>query len=128
LNGNGPVPARPGAPGREIENRKSKIENVARPATEGPRILDLPAPEYPLESRRHGEAGLVVLEVEVLPSGRAGTVRARRSPGFALAGPGFRRLAAAAEAAVRRARFAPAMDGGRPVRAVVVVPFRFELE
>jgi hypothetical protein len=41
LNGNGPVPARPGAPGREIENPKSKnavLTSDQRAAWEGFRL------------------------------------------------------------------------------------------
>ncbi|MGB2998109.1 MAG: TonB family protein [Phycisphaerae bacterium] len=87
----------------------------------GARILHLPVPEYPPRSRRLGEEGLVILEVEVLPDGQVGIVRLLR-------GSRFPRLVAAAEGAIRQARFAPAVRGGQAVRSIVEIPFRFELQ
>lgn len=80
----------------------------------------LPIPAYPDVSRRNGEEGVVVLEVEVLPDGAVGSVRVVSSPGFD-------RLTRAAVNAVRRARFTPATRGRRPVASIVKVPFRFVL-
>lgn len=79
-----------------------------------------PAPSYPKSSRRRGEEGKVILRVEVLPDGRAGTVTVGRSSGFG-------RLDEAASDAVRRWRFHPAQRQGRPVATVVRVPVRFAL-
>jgi len=84
-------------------------------------IVDLPPPEYPPRSRRLGEEGLVVLEVEVLPDGRVGKVRVLQAPDFP-------RLVDAAVAAVKNARFRPATVDGRPVPAAVEVPIRFRLD
>lgn len=86
----------------------------------GASAIDLPAPRYPLMSRRLGEEGLVTLEVEVLADGRVGKVRVMRDPGFA-------RLRDAAVDAVRRARFEPARRDGRPVASRIIVPVRFRL-
>jgi protein TonB len=98
--------------------------SVAGSAPQAPsaaEIASLPTPEYPPRSRRLGEEGLVLLEVEVLPDGRAGTVRVLRAPDYP-------RLVDAAIEAVRSAAFRPATTDGRPVRAFVEVPIRFRLD
>ncbi len=86
----------------------------------GARVLSLPKPKYPLRSRRRGEEGLVLLEVEVLPNGIAGTIRVLKEPGYP-------RLIDAAIAAVRAATFDPAMRKGHHIRTVIKVPFQFAL-
>jgi protein TonB len=83
-------------------------------------IVDLPPPEYPPRSRRLGEEGLVVLEVEVLPDGRAGKVRALHALDFP-------RLVEAAIEAAKNARFRPATRDGQPVCAIVEIAIRFRL-
>ncbi len=87
----------------------------------GVELLELPRPRYPVVSKRRGEEGLVLLRVEVLPSGRAGKIRV-------LEDPGFPRLLSAAIDAVRRATFRPAMRGIRPVRSTIRIPIRFTIE
>jgi len=87
----------------------------------GAEVADLPAPEYPRRSRRLGEEGLVLLEVEVLANGRAGTVRVVRAPPYP-------RLVDAAVSAVRKAKFKPATSEGLPVRSLVEIPVRFKLD
>jgi len=84
-------------------------------------IVSLPVPEYPPRSRRLGEEGLVLLEVEVLPGGEVGEVRVLQAPGYP-------RLVAAAIEAVRKARFRPALSNGLPVRSLVEIPIRFRLD
>jgi protein TonB len=91
------------------------------PAATAAEILDLPTPEYPPRSRRQGEQGLVLLQVEVLPDGRPGQVRV-------LLAPDYPRLVEAAVEATRKATFRPALLDGRPVRSVIEIPFRFRLE
>ncbi len=99
----------------------SAVAGVGRHKAATPvRVLHLPAPDYPRESRRLGEEGLVVLAVEVRPDGAPGSADVVR-------GGDTPRLVSAAKAAVRRARFLPATRGGRPVAATVEIPFRFEL-
>jgi protein TonB len=108
------------------------VEKDVRPSTDnedrtlegvetGIRVLDLPAPRYPSLSRRRGEEGLVVLRVEVLPDGSAGHIDILEDPGFS-------RLTDAAVAAVRDARFTPAIRDGRPVPDHVRIPFNFVLK
>lgn len=83
--------------------------------------LNNPAPVYPRQSRRAGEAGRVVLRVLVTPEGRAGEVALRETSGFDL-------LDEAAVAAVRQWRFVAARRGDITVAAWVVVPLRFDLD
>ncbi|MFQ5463556.1 MAG: energy transducer TonB [Phycisphaerae bacterium] len=87
----------------------------------GVETIDLPTPKYPFLSRRQGEEGLVLLQVEVLADGTVGDVVVLRDAGF-------RRLTEAAIAAVRKGRFQPATRDGRPIRATVRIPFRFVLK
>ena len=83
-------------------------------------VIDLPSPRYPTLSVRRGEEGLVLLRVVVGPDGRVLDVEVLQDPGFGL-------LRAAAEDAVRRATFRPAVRNGRPVRSTIEVPIRFSL-
>ncbi|CAG1010243.1 hypothetical protein BURK2_04004 [Burkholderiales bacterium] len=79
-----------------------------------------PAPEYPLLSRRLGEAGRVLLRVFVNADGDAERVELAQSSGSS-------RLDHAALAAVRRWRFEPAKEGPSPVACWVQVPIVFDL-
>ena len=79
-----------------------------------------PEPDYPSLSRRLREQGLVKLRVHVTVDGRAGEVTLHKSSGF-------ERLDRAALDAVRRWRFRPAQQAGKPVAGWVLVPVRFEL-
>lgn len=78
-------------------------------------------PEYPAISRRRGEEGQVILDVEVLPSGRAGSVRVASSSGH-------KRLDEAALRAVKEANFQPAERRGEPVRSTNQWSFIFRLD
>lgn len=99
------------------------------PATSAPRITKRPTVDfeatatYPEEARRARVDGVVVLVVQVLATGRVGTVRIR--PGT---DPGHG-LGRAAIEAMRRFRFSPALDqDGRPVGYTIEnYRFRFEL-
>lgn len=79
------------------------------------------SPTYPTLSRRLGEAGKLVVRVELDDSGRVSTAQVVTSSGFA-------RLDAAALAAVRSWRCQPAQRDGRAVPAVALQPFEFTLE
>jgi len=83
--------------------------------------LNNPAPNYPSISRRLGEEGLVLLNVQVTADGAAGSVELQT-------GSGSSRLDQAALEAVKKWRFTPAKRGDRAVSASVVVPVRFSLE
>ncbi|MEX6723428.1 energy transducer TonB [Parapedomonas caeni] len=82
--------------------------------------LNNPAPPYPMASRRAREQGTVMLRVLVSPAGTAQMVELEASSGFS-------RLDHAASDAVRRWRFVPASQSGRPVTAWVLVPVIFSL-
>jgi len=83
--------------------------------------LNNPAPNYPSISRRLGEHGLVLLQVQVTADGKAGSVELQT-------GSGSDRLDEAALEAVKKWRFVPAKRGDQAVSASVVVPVRFSIE
>lgn len=83
--------------------------------------LNNPAPSYPALSRRLGEEGRVLLRVQVMEDGTAGSVELQT-------GSGSSRLDQAALEAVKKWRFVPAKRGEQPVSASVVVPVRFSIE
>ena len=75
-------------------------------------------PKYPIESRRKREQGTVVLTVLLNVDGGVADVGVARSSGF-------QRLDKAALDAVRRWRWSPTLQGGKPmmVRGIVDIPF-----
>ncbi|KAB7769315.1 energy transducer TonB [Xanthomonas maliensis] len=78
-----------------------------------------PPPRYPAAALRRGDAGNVVVRVDVDASGAPGGVTlVQRS--------GSRELDRAAMEAVRRWRFHPAQRDGRPVPGSLDVPFEFK--
>jgi protein TonB len=78
------------------------------------------APSYPPQSRRLGEQGRVVLQVELDERGGVAAAHVQRSSGAS-------RLDDAALAAVRGWRCNPARREGVPVRSFAVQPFDFVL-
>jgi len=85
-----------------------------------PGYLRNPPPVYPRSARERGEGGTVLLEVEVLASGRCGTVAVLESSGHAL-------LDEAAVYAVRQWVFKPARRWHQPVPFWVEIPITFRL-
>ena len=82
---------------------------------------ELNAPDYPAHSRRLGESGRLMLQVELDESGRVSHTRIINSSGYS-------RLDNAALAAVKTWRCRPAVRDGQPVRAVALQPFNFVLQ
>lgn len=80
-----------------------------------------PQPVYPLQSKRLGERGLVVLRVVVDVQGRPKQISVEQSSGF-------RRLDEEALRAMREARFKPYMEDGQPREVSVPAPINFEME
>jgi protein TonB len=78
-------------------------------------------PAYPALSQRMGEAGKVVLRVELDIDGRVDAARIASSSGY-------KRLDEAALNAVQTWRCNPPLRDGQPVRAVALQPFKFNLE
>lgn len=83
--------------------------------------LNNPRPSYPQAARRMGFQGRVVLNVEVLASGRAGQVQLHSSSGHEI-------LDNAALQTVRTWRFSPARRLGQAVTEWFLVPVNFSLE
>jgi protein TonB len=77
-------------------------------------------PIYPRISRRRGEAGRVTLSIQVLPSGKAGTI-------IVLHSSGYHRLDEAAITAAEKSGFIPAKKLGHAVDSSIELSFTFEL-
>jgi protein TonB len=82
----------------------------------------LPIPDYPAESLRRGEQGVVILDVEVLEDGRVGAVNVADNAGYPRLGH------AAAEKVKELASFEPARCDGKPVVGHLQISYRFELQ
>lgn len=82
--------------------------------------LNNPSPSYPALSRRNGEAGKVMLRVQVSSDGQPLQIELQRSSGYS-------RLDDAAIAAVRQWRFIPAKRGDENLTEWVLVPLVFKL-
>jgi protein TonB len=78
-------------------------------------------PTYPAESLRRGEAGTVVLSIEVLPNGGHGKIEL-------LASSGYTRLDRAALQSAYDATYRPALLDGRPIRFIKRVAVTFRLD
>jgi protein TonB len=78
-------------------------------------------PVYPRASRRAGEAGTVVLRINIAASGAVTTAAV-------VVSSGFERLDAAAQKAVQQWRFMPGTVDGVPTAMPLQVPIRFELQ
>ena len=85
-----------------------------------PGHLRNPAPPYPMNARRLGQEGVVMLVVRIDAGGRPARVEVAQSCGFPL-------LDDSALKTVRRWTFRPRRMGGIPVESVVEVPIRFVL-
>jgi protein TonB len=82
--------------------------------------LNNPAPAYPTISRRLKEEGIVILELLILPDGKVGEVRVKKSSGF-------ERLDKTAMKAVKRWRYLPAKRGDEPISYWYLQPLEFSL-
>ncbi|MDX1329720.1 MAG: TonB family protein [Burkholderiaceae bacterium] len=78
-------------------------------------------PVYPRASRRAGEAGTVVLGINIAASGAV-------TAAAVVVSSGFERLDAAAQKAVKQWRFTPGTVDGVPTAMPLQVPIRFELQ
>lgn len=82
---------------------------------------DLASPTYPALSRRLGEEGKLVLQVEMDATGRIDKAKVIQSSGYS-------RLDNAALSTVKTWRCRPAMRNGQPVPAIALQPFNFVIE
>lgn len=80
-----------------------------------------PPPRYPARALRRGEQGVVNVRASIGPDGVPTSVSL-------VSGSGSRDLDRAALDAVKRWRFRPAVEDGRPTVGTVVVPIQFSRE
>lgn len=103
----------PKPPPRAVVRTRPK-QNPRRPIGE---------PNYPAQSRRLGEEGIVKIAFCVEPNGRVTNVKVAK-------GSGFPRLDEAAVKHMERStlRLVPGTEDGKPVRMCISVPIRFQLK
>ncbi|MEI6890867.1 MAG: TonB family protein [Pontiella sp.] len=101
-----------------LEQNASAIEDKG--VTSEARSTTAPPPQYPRISRIRNEEGKVILLVQVLSSGEAGTVRI-------ISPSQHKRLDAAAVKAVQKATFIPALQFGQPVDSELELTYTFTL-
>lgn len=77
-------------------------------------------PKYPRMSQRRNEEGNVMLRVQVLPSGKTGSIQITGSSGY-------KRLDEAAVKAVEKASFEPARKFGKAVESETEITITFKL-
>jgi periplasmic protein TonB len=77
-------------------------------------------PVYPEVARARGYEGIVLVSAEILPDGRVGEIKIRKSSGYAI-------LDQSAVQAVKPWRFEPAKKSGNPFTAWVELPIKFIL-
>lgn len=85
------------------------------------RFIVPPPVEYPRASRRLRETGRAIVRVLINEAGQPQQVQLKTSTGFPL-------LDEAALAAVRKARFKPYIEDGKPRSGWAVIPLSFDLE
>jgi len=111
------VSTEPAAVDSADANADLRPHGVSAPAS----ALNLTQPEYPFYSRRHGEEGTVVVEVEIQSSDRAGRIEVVHSSGHS-------RLDRAAVDALKKAHYKAARRAGVPVTTTKRFSFTFRLE
>lgn len=77
-------------------------------------------PVYPEIARVRGYEGIVLVFAEILPDGRVGKIKIRKSSGYAI-------LDQSAISAVKPWKFEPAKKSGSPFTAWVELPIKFTL-
>ena len=93
----------------------------ARHEVTTPSILRMVEPTYPRAARRAGHQGRVLIDAEILSSGRVGNATVLESSGYA-------NLDEAALKAAEKSRFNPASREGIPIESSKQLVFRFVLE
>ena len=114
------VPASPGAV-TAVRASAPAQQSAGTAVSAKPRYRRNPTPDYPIPSKRRGEEGIVLLNVQVSADGVPAAISLNRSCGHPL-------LDWAALEAVRRWTFEPARAAGLPVSSLVVIPVRFSLD
>ncbi len=83
--------------------------------------LSLPEPSYPILSRKRGEEGRVIIEIEISAKGKVLRAQIARSSSYT-------GLDRGALEAVKEADCSPATEFGLPVESELKVAYRFELK
>lgn len=115
-------PAAPGVPPAQPPVTQDGASAAAPPlelSASSPVPIRSPGPTYPARALRRGESGEVLLRIQVDARGVPDRVEIAASSGS-------RDLDRAAQRAVQRWRFRPAMRDGTPVAGVVTVPIKFD--
>ncbi len=116
-----PAPKQTGAQGNaDVNSRVSNGGSGTQGVSAGVQAVGSLSPIYPPICRRRGEEGKVMLEWQVLASGKCGWVRIMQSSGNDL-------LDQSAVEAVKNAAFRPATRFGQVVDDVMACTFRFAL-
>ncbi len=100
--------------------RISDVEPVTEVSFAAARLLRKFEPQYPAQSRRLDEQGIVTLLLTISPDGRVAQAQVQSSSGYT-------RLDQAAIDSVRNWLFTPARRGEQAIVYTVSVPIRFEL-
>ena len=114
-----PIPEPPAVVQHQAQESAPVLKGVQTQAK--PDYLSNPAPVYPLESRRRGQEGIVLLSVNVDRNGNPLQINIKQSSGFF-------RLDQTAVKAVWRWKFSPARIGELPIDSMVEIPVRFSLK
>ncbi len=107
------------APPTQDEGKTSKFVIYE----ESPVITVQISPEYPAFAKKSKIQGTVILDVEILANGTVGAVEVKKS---LLPGPGG--LDEAAITAIKKSKFQPAKNAGKPVAVWITLPIIFSLE
>jgi len=114
------TPDAAGSVGTPQPSLAEKPVNAEFGSSNGPRVLNMPTPKYPLRALRLRLEGRVLVRLELDRSGGLRSASIEKA-----AGHGFDRSALEA---VRQARFAPASRNGRPVACIALLPIVFRLK
>jgi TonB family protein len=101
--------------------------NTAEKASDSDTVIAYPLykenakPAYPEIARARGYEGVVLISAQILPNGRVGEIKIRKSSGYAI-------LDQWAIQAVKPWRFEPAKKSGNPFTAWVELPIKFSLQ
>lgn len=103
----------------QTDNEMSHIYHNVKEAV--PLYKENPAPVYPIQAKKRGYEGIVILEVLVTKEGKAEKVSVFQSSRYSL-------LDEAAVSSVKKWRFEPGKRGDEKVDMPVKIPIRFKLE
>jgi protein TonB len=102
------------------ENQTSGETSTLNTVIAFPLYKENAPPAYPEIARVRGYEGIVVVFAEILPDGRVGNLKIRKSSGYAI-------LDQSAIEAVKPWKFEPAKKSGNPFTVWVALPIKFIL-